>query len=145
MNESCVDGSRAVVRAFSAAMQGAVESAQVGFHFEEGGCWGMAAALAAHFLQHGKDVLVRYQPAYFVHAWVEVDGDRLDSAGVMDPASSLFVGAITVPLSGLAQLAAAHGCADEFEADTTLAAQVVREAWQRASGQRLTKPLETLA
>jgi len=143
MNESSVDDSRAVVFAFAAALPDSVESAQVGFHFEEGGCWGMAAALARHFIRHGKDVLVRYQPTYFVHAWVEVEDVSLDHGGVMNPTSKLFEGATTVPLGGLEQLAIAHGCGDEFDADTAMATQIVRDAWQRASSPCLTNLQET--
>ena len=132
---------------FSSALMDSVNAAQVGFHFEEGGCWGMAAALAAHFFALGKPVLVRYQPESFVHAWVVVDGRSFDGNGEMLSTSTLFVDAVDVPAAQLAQLAGSFGCCrDDFEADEQLARELVGNAWLAATeAVHQSKPTEVSA
>jgi hypothetical protein len=119
---------------FSSALMDSVNAAQVGFHFEEGGCWGMAAALAEHFCALGKPVLVRYQPKSFVHAWVVVDGRNFDGDGEMLSTSTLFTDAVEIPAAQLAHLASFFGCSrDDFEADAQLARELVGNAWLTAT------------
>lgn len=61
----------------------AIEAAEIGFYFEEGGCWAMAAALHTVFSERGNQVEMRYQAKDFVHAWAVVDGIAIDHQGVM--------------------------------------------------------------
>lgn len=58
----------------------AVSAAEAGFHFEEGGCFGMALALADAFRADGLDPeLVLMRGA--THAMVRVDGALYDHQG----------------------------------------------------------------
>lgn len=70
------------VRRFDEAMQEAVEQAQVGFYFEEGGCWAMAEALFTALRERGLQPQLMWRPTDFVHAWVHVQGHNLDWRGL---------------------------------------------------------------
>lgn len=114
------------LEAFDAAMSEATEAAQVGFHFEEGGCWGMARALFDQFTDMGLSPEIKYKPTGFVHCWVEAGGVAFDWRGSMSqlPAFGLFI-----PQERLAGIAAHFGCDEEaFEADAYQARQIVEAA-----------------
>ncbi|KWU23429.1 hypothetical protein [Burkholderia cenocepacia] len=116
---------------FGIALFDAVSAAEVGFHFEEGGCWAMAQALSQHFGALGKRVLLRYQPTYFVHAWAEVDGVAFDGSGVMNSSSSLVQGALPADVAELSAMAIRHGCDEnQFESDAQLARELIEHAWR---------------
>lgn len=117
------------VDAFSAAMLDAVGQAQVGFHFEEGGCWGMAAALHEQLTAAGVVCSLRYEPEGFVHAWVDLAGTGFDYQGkLIRPRVGVAIGSIT-ELKAIAQR---YGVAeDEFFADMSWAQAVVTDAWER--------------
>lgn len=59
---------------FDESLMEAVNDAQVGFLFEEGGCWGMALALHQMLTEAGHHVVFAVQTEGFMHAWVVVDG-----------------------------------------------------------------------
>jgi hypothetical protein len=110
----------------SAGMALAVERAEAGFHFEEGGCWAMSVALAERFAQLGAAPVLRYKGEGFVHAWVEVDGVGYDHQGNL---FSLPDGTTVDSPSAMAHLAARFGVpSDQFQADKVLADQVVAMA-----------------
>lgn len=106
----------------------AVEEAQVGFHFEEGGCWGMALALAE---ATAGDIVLRDS---FVHAYVELDGKRFDYTGL-------------TPFEGKARLlkpdalvaeAACHGVdAEALYADREQARRIIERAKELALARQL--------
>jgi hypothetical protein len=115
----------------------AVEARQVGFHFEEGGCWGMARALHDQFSLAGVIAEVRYSDSGFVHAWVHAAGRNFDYRGEMLTAPGAYK---TVPADGLLAIASSFGVeAEEFGSDVELARQVVNDAWSAADlpGQRV--------
>lgn len=121
--------------AFDAEVQQAVENAEVGFHFEEGGCWGFAAALFEHLQVLGLHPHMEYQPTGFVHAWVRVGADRFDHQGVMRaPASSKPVSSV----DDMRQLALANGIdADAFYADVSQAKEIIQSALACAGASEL--------
>lgn len=67
---------------FEECLLEATEAAQVGFFFEEGGCWGMALALHQALTARGHEVAFAVQEKGFMHAWVVADGSvHLDHQG----------------------------------------------------------------
>lgn len=64
------------------AILSAIEAAQVGFYFEEGGCWGFAAALHDFFTERGIPATIQVQRFDFVHAWVNALGQSWDHQGL---------------------------------------------------------------
>jgi hypothetical protein len=116
--------------AFDEAMGIAIEAAQVGFHFEEGGCWGMARALQDRFAQAGLQARIRYKPTGFVHCWVESHGVAFDYRGVM-PKQPPF--GLTIDDERFAGIAAHFGVdLDTLHADVALARPIVDAAFDMA-------------
>lgn len=66
---------------FADHMSDACEFGEAGFHFEEGGCWGMALALYDFFMKIGETPQLVVQPN-LTHAMVEVSGILYDHRGV---------------------------------------------------------------
>ncbi|MBC8737107.1 hypothetical protein F6X40_09830 [Paraburkholderia sp. UCT31] len=122
-------------QAFTRAMVAAVEAARVDCYFEEGGCWGMAAALHAHFTAQGLPAIVKYTPADFIHAWVEVNGVAYDYKG----ATEALPDAVSICPEELEVVARRYGYdAEEYLHMTTYAAPIVANAWRLMSERRST-------
>lgn len=103
-------------------LQTAIDQAEAGWHFEEGGCWGMALALRTA-LGPGSEIVVRDD---FVHAYVRAGGRTFDWQG-----ESAFAGGRIVTRDQLIKEALANGCSQEqLEADTNWADQVIERARQ---------------
>jgi len=99
-------------------LQAAIDQAEAGWHFEEGGCWGMALALRSAL---GGDIVLRDD---FVHAYVRFDGTTYDWQG-----ESEFAGGRVVTRDQLVQEALANGCSKEqLDADTEWADQIIERA-----------------
>lgn len=112
---------------FDEALFEATEAAQVGFRFEEGGCWGMAEALFLEFQERGFQVQLMYQPEGFVHAWVRLGALHLDWTGVM---RSPLRGTPLADLMALRQVAAQFGSfGEDYEADVATARAVLQAAF----------------
>lgn len=113
---------------FAECLPDAVTRAEAGFHFEEGGCWGMAAALREHFIAQGAEVVINHCPAGWVHAWVEVLGRPCDHTGEMMGGTD-YIRSLAVELADERALLAAcvaHGIPeDQFFADKAWAQQVI--------------------
>lgn len=60
----------------------ACEQMYAGFHFEEGGCWGMALALEKTLKQQGQPCTIWVRPMDFVHAMVDIEGQLIDYSGL---------------------------------------------------------------
>lgn len=104
--------------AFIPHLQQAVDDAQVGFHFEEGGCWGMALALKAVL---GGDLVLRDG---FTHAYVRAAGSTIDWQGVAS-----FDGGRLVSRDELLAAARDNGVLQqEVEADVDLALSIIDRA-----------------
>lgn len=115
------------VKRFDQAMADAVEAAQVGFYFEEGGCWGMAEALFEQLSDRGLNPCLAYRPSGFVHAWVTLGDLNLDWRGAFSAAP----GALSLPdLQALRHVAHSLGgtYGEDYLSDVALAQSVVREA-----------------
>lgn len=101
-------------------LQAAIDQAEAGWHFEEGGCWGMALALRTA-LGPGSEIVVRDD---FVHAYVRAGGRTFDWQGESD-----FAGGRVVTRDHLIKEALANGCSqDQLEADTDWADQIIERA-----------------
>ena len=70
--------------AFTDHLHDAVEASGAGWHFEEGGCWGMALALYDAFKALGEQPQLMLQTDDFAHALVLVDGQLYDYTGAVD-------------------------------------------------------------
>ena len=111
---------------FTDAMVAAVEEAQVGFYFEEGGCWGMAAALFETLTRAGHNPIIKYTPTDFIHAWVEVDAVAYDYRGATTPQPN----SVAIPLEELGPVAKRYGYdEEEFISMTADAQPIVDAAW----------------
>lgn len=105
---------------FATHLQAAVDEAEAGWHFEEGGCWGMALALRSA-IGHGGEIVVRDD---FVHAYVRAGGRTFDWQGEAD-----FAGGRIVTRDQLVKEALVNGCSQEqLEADASWADQVIERA-----------------
>lgn len=112
---------------FDEALYEATEAAQVGFRFEEGGCWGMAEALFLEFQARGFQVQLMHQPESFVHAWVRLGALHLDWTGVM---RSPFRGTPLADLTALRQVATQFGSfGEDYEADVAAARVIIQAAF----------------
>lgn len=119
------------VARFDLAMMKAVEQAQVGFYFEEGGCWGMAEALFTQLQSRGLKSSLLWRPNGFVHAWVRLDGldeTHLDWRGKFTPAPGAQV---LTSLESLRDVAGAVGGTrgEDYLSDVCLAEQVLQSAF----------------
>lgn len=103
---------------------------EVGFFFEEGGCWGFALALHGLLLARGYPARLAYQTGW-MHAYVEVGGAFMDYRGFAHPQDSLAL--IYVDPSELRRVAIeeAHHLADEVAEHQSFALSVVNEAVSR--------------
>ena len=120
---------------FDECLTQAVDAAQVGFYFEEGGCWGMAEALFKQLLANGLTPQLMYRPTGFVHAWVRLGDVDLDWRGIFHAAP----GAQPLPnLQALRQVADKVGGTrgDDYLSDVALAESTVADAFVRM-GERL--------
>lgn len=114
-------------QAFDAMLIEGVGGSGAGFHFEEGGCWGMAAALYQVFVGQGFDCGMRYQPEGFVHAWLAVGELNLDHQGHMLPRAP---GIVIEGMTDLFEVAGRYGVSsDEVMADMRAALPLVENAW----------------
>jgi hypothetical protein len=110
---------------FTEGMRDAVDAAQVGFYFEEGGCWGMALAL--NRAQGG--VLWVNEERRAVHAYNVVAGQAYDWEG----ATKLPDAAVPVTEAELYEVAARNGVDEgQVDADAADAAGIIENA--RSSG-----------
>ncbi len=106
---------------FLEQMQSAGEKHEAGFHFEEGGCWGMAAALQEEL---GGEIILR--GGDFTHVYVRVAGQLYDWQG---QAQAFNAPQTPIPPQELAQIALSHGCTEEdFEADKSWAKSIISTA-----------------
>lgn len=115
---------------FDECIGAAVEAAQVGFYFEEGGCWGMAEALFTRFQSEGLSPRLVYRPHGFVHAWVMLGDLNLDWRGVFQAAP----GAVLLDgVSALREAAAEFGgtSGEDYLSDVALADSVLQNAFSR--------------
>ena len=115
---------------FDACLAEAVEAAQVGFYFEEGGCWGMAEALFTKLSAAGLKPQLVFRPTGFVHAWVMLDGVHLDWRGVFNAAPG-WVNLADV--AALRHVAADYGGTkgEGYLSDVALGTQVLEDALLR--------------
>lgn len=117
------------VRSFDQAMQEAVGKAQVGFYFEEGGCWGMAEALFTELSARGLRPQLMWRPSGFVHAWVHVQGHNIDWRGIFNSAPGARPLADIKMLRAVARrVGGKHG--ETYESDVADALRVVQTAFQ---------------
>lgn len=118
------------IQIFEGCLSYAVNDAQVGFYFEEGGCWGMAVALYEMLTARGVSAELRYRPEGFVHAWVHVSPWDLDHNGASE-AEREFVRLPSV--EDLVQIASEFGvCAEQVEADRAQAEAIIQNALEAA-------------
>jgi hypothetical protein len=59
----------------------AISEAELGFYFEEGGCFGMALAIHEHLSRMGLPAHVALSSTDFVHAYAELNGNLYDHHG----------------------------------------------------------------
>lgn len=105
---------------FAINMQDAVDEAEAGWHFEEGGCWGMALALRSAL---GGEIVVRDG---FIHAYVRAEGRAYDWQG-----EASFTGGRVVTREQLVREALANGCPkDKLDADFEWADHIIERARQ---------------
>lgn len=104
------------------ALQKKCEHMQLGFYFEEGGCFGMALALKDHFEQQGVSCGLAVQYG-FLHAYCVIQNHCFDYTGrtTYRPTNILTV----EQLIDVA-IQAGHSMED-IEADKALALEVIRE------------------
>ncbi len=114
---------------FADHMIDACSGAEAGFHFEEGGCWGMALALHDHLTVLGQAPALVVM-TNFAHAMVSVDGQFLDHQGIahVNPADTR-----QVTEEELLALAEQGGFSrDEIEGDRQQAAEIIEYAQELA-------------
>lgn len=117
---------------FARHMTDAVTAARMGFHFEEGGCWGMAMALRDHFASAGKDAQIRIGTlcGRDSHAYVQVGALSYDHSGEFTWNGT----SQAVSESGLMRRARSAGVGhDDVDQDRQCAADVIMHAIQMAS------------
>lgn len=116
---------------FEDALIRAMDLSETGFHFEEGGCWGMAAALHDVMVRAGVPAQIRFVPDGFVHAWVRAADADWDYRGTM---FSTPTGHIDVEsVDALRAVAGNYGVDEEtFEADRAMANDIVATAMAMA-------------
>lgn len=110
---------------------------EVGFHFEEGGCWGMALALHERLTHQGFVPQIHVETHRFVHAFVAVGNWSADYRGV-----SAFVPSETMklcsPLELLSLAISCHGCSEEaIRGDQSHATEMIVAAQERLEATRL--------
>ncbi|RYF09436.1 MAG: hypothetical protein EOO77_23850 [Oxalobacteraceae bacterium] len=103
-------------------LQSACDDAQVGFHYEEGGCWGMALALRDTFAKMGMRPSLQVGEE-FVHAAVEVDGILYDWQGRCQMENSR-----EVTQREFLRLVVSNGCRDDLLPDYEEAKAIIANA-----------------
>lgn len=104
-------------------IQNAVSNAQVGFHFEEGGCWGFALALQEVFVEQGLHATLVVRDHDFIHAWTKCGGEAWDHQGWLFSRS----GGEDVYKWKLLELAQKNGVSEEqVESDRQMAKDILR-------------------
>ena len=102
----------------------AINIAEAGFYFEEGGCWGMALALQDAI---GGQLVVRQD---FVHAYVLHGAQLFDHQGVSD----MNAPNKEVTRDGFNELASLYGVdAEQLQSDHVFAAEVIEIAMKLAT------------
>jgi len=101
----------------------AVNLSESGFYFQEGGCFGFAYALNQFLEQKGIANVMKISTGDYVHAWVEVDGVKIDSEGIAmrfdDPGT-------TVTSENLKKAAEGFGVdSDQFDNDVSWATEIL--------------------
>ena len=113
------------LKAFSDAIPVAVTNHEAGFHFEEGGCWGMAKALHELFDVCQMDPVVLVREGEGIHAMVRSLDGAYDHQGM----GRISKNAVAVNVAELAVIAARNGISDdEFVNDTMWAQSIVASA-----------------
>lgn len=109
-------------------LQALCDAQGAGFHFEEGGCWGMALALHATLTADGHPAeLVVFTPD--VHAVVRVGPWMADYRGVQPWVPQPGQVEVHTPASLLQAAQARFGCTlDEVQADQALAQDLLTAA-----------------
>lgn len=109
---------------FTKHLSDACTYAQAGFHFEEGGCFGMAAALYEAFVDDGYVPKIMAMDS-ICHMLVEVNGTLYDHQGIVRSTPKVH----EVRADALAVHAVANGrSVDEFEADRNWARDIIAQA-----------------
>lgn len=109
---------------FPDGLKAAVGRSGVDFYFEEGGCWGMALALARMFKKQGKACYFCVTKSYFIHAFVECEGKFYDSDGEYQPTTTYK--RTGTDEEGLFKMAEKHGVnRNKVEADATQATDII--------------------
>lgn len=112
---------------FADFMIEATTLAGVGFHFEEGGCWGMALALRDEFARRGRtpSLAVSFLRGEPSHAMVLLDGHLYDHQGKV----AMPMPVTKVDEKGLFDAAARAGLdKSEVMADKDLADEIIQNA-----------------
>ena len=104
----------------------------MGFHFEEGGCWGMALALHETLLGQAVEHRILVRPHGFVHAMVEVGTTLYDYQGSMRPPASTDELVVADDKALIAWAAGAGWSEEEVLADKFQALEVIARAMQIA-------------
>lgn len=114
------------VEALSCAIPNAVCNAEAGFYYEEGGCWGFAAALFDLFTSAGILCEIQYRGTGFVHAVVAALGLHWDHQGA-GAVNQSFESVDSI--DALETLARTFGVSsDDFAADRDAASSILRNA-----------------
>ena len=115
--------------AFLDHMHEALDAAQAGTHFEEGGCWGMALALRDALSDDGIVAFLAIQDG-FTHAMASAGNTLVDHTGVMPG----HVRATLVDTTAFVLAHEAAGCSeDAVEADCQWATDVIATAREFAA------------
>jgi len=91
------------------------------WHFEEGGCWGMAAALYEHLKNKGFSPKIKINTKGFNHAWVELDGYSIDHMGLE---KKILPGDFIAP-ADIKDLADSAVGTNKFEGDKQWASELI--------------------
>lgn len=102
-----------------------IEKHEAGFHFEEGGCWGFAAALYDHVINHGVEPAIVWSQEQ-MHCYVKMDGMLFDHQGA-SPINGRNL--LDVSRSDIASVAERNGLSrHEFDADLSWAGNILSDA-----------------
>lgn len=105
----------------------AIEDMEIGFHFEEGGCYAFAYAMAEALQVRGIDSEAVITPGE-AHAYLKVDGAYIDHQGAF---SSIRDPYTLIAIKELQEIAHKHQSIEEFWSDVAMAKEVIEEAMSR--------------
>lgn len=109
-------------------IQDACNDHGAGFHFEEGGCWGMALALSEDLQRVGVAHQVMVRTDGFAHAMIEIDGALYDYKGLCVNQSFDVLTPVS-DLQALVSLAKEFGASDDdLQRDRAWAATIIGSA-----------------